>query len=121
MLPSSATGTKIASLKAMADRTLAQRVAALERQMEGKTLQQHFREHAELVERLLIYRLEESEKRQDAKWDARLDIKLAALEERQDAKWDTKLAAREQRQDTKWDTRFVALENLAKEILRRLS
>ena len=106
MLPSSPPGTKLASLKAMDDRTLAQRVAALERQMEGKTLQQHFREQAELIDQLFVYRFEEFEKRQDAKWDAKLDFKLAALEERQDAKWDT---------------RFTSLESLVKEILSRLS
>ena len=66
----------------MADRTLALRVAALERQTEGKTLQQHFREQAELIDQLFVYRFEEFEKQQDAKWDAKLDTKLAALEER---------------------------------------
>jgi hypothetical protein len=72
--------------------------------MEGKTLQQHFREHAELVERLLVYSFEEFERRQDAKWDTRLDIKLAALDERLDAK----LAAMEMRLDAKWDASWMS-------------
>ena len=117
MLPSSDNGHEARILEDMAHRTLTQRVAALERQMEGKTLQQHFRENAELVERLLVYYLEESERRQDANWDTKLDTKLAALEERQDAK----LAAMGMQLDTKWDTRFTALENLATAILGRLS
>jgi hypothetical protein len=43
----------------------------------------------------------------------KLDVKLAALEERQDAK----LAAMGMQLDTKWDKRFTALENLATAIL----
>ena len=107
MLPSSATGTKIASLKAMADRTLAQRVGPSRGRWKGRRSSNTL-ETAELVERLLIYRLEESEKRQDAKWDARLDIKLAALEERRGCEVDTKLPRASRRAGHEWDTRFVA-------------
>jgi hypothetical protein len=35
----------------MADKTLDQRVAILEASMGGKTLEEHFREHAELIDR----------------------------------------------------------------------
>ena len=42
--------------------------------MAGKTLETHFREQAELFDRLSIYRFEEFDK----KWDAKIDVKLEA-------------------------------------------
>jgi hypothetical protein len=35
----------------MADKSLQQRVAIIEQSMDGKTLQEHFREHGELMDR----------------------------------------------------------------------
>ena len=91
----------------MAERTLEQRVAALEKQMGDKTLQEHFREHAELVDRLLVYRFDEFEKKLDAKWDARLDVKLAAFEERLDAKWEKRFDEKfEQKFEEKFEQKF---------------
>ena len=40
-----------AALRGMADKSLDERVALLERYMAGKTLEGHFREHAELIDR----------------------------------------------------------------------
>jgi hypothetical protein len=105
----------------MAERTLEERVAALEKQMGGKTLQEHFREQAELIDR----RFDEFEKRQDAKWEARLDTKLDALEKRLDAKWDQKF---EQKFEEKFEQKFspvrvqlTAIEDVVRTILIRLS
>jgi hypothetical protein len=44
----------------------------------GETLQEHFREHGELIDRLLVYRLDEQDKKWDAKLDAKLEAKLEA-------------------------------------------
>jgi hypothetical protein len=81
----------------MPEKSLEARVAAIEKQMAGKTLETHFREHAELIDRrfaesfrenaelmdrLLAYRFEES----DRKWDQKLAAGLAGLEERIDIK-----------------------------------
>lgn len=54
----------------MAEKTLEERVSFLEAQLENRTLEQHFREQAELIDRLLVYRFEGLGK----KWDAKLDI-----------------------------------------------
>ena len=132
MLRSSSTAWSWHSQRAMAQRTLEQRVATLEKQMGGKIWQEHFREHAELIDQ----RFADFEKRQDAKWDTRLDVKLAALEKR----WDAKLAAMEMRLDAKWEPKFnqkfeskfeekfrpvrvqlTAIEDVVRTILNRLS
>ena len=84
----------------MVEKTLEERVAALENQMQGKTLQQHFREHAELFDQMFAYRFEEFKRELGVDWDARL-------------------AAFEGRQDAKWDKRFTALEDILKLILSR--
>jgi hypothetical protein len=47
----------------MANRSLEVRVAAIEAQLAGKTLDEHFREQAELIDKRFAVR--------DAKWDAR--------------------------------------------------
>jgi hypothetical protein len=49
MLPSS--GMLPAASQGMADKSLDQRVALLERSMGDKTLEEHFRQHAELIDR----------------------------------------------------------------------
>ena len=117
----------------MAERTLEQRVAALEKQMEGKPLREHFREQAELIDRLFVYRFEEFEKRLDAKWDAKLDVKLAAFEERLDAKWEKRFDEKfEQKFEEKFELKFeekfrpvriqlTTIENAVMTILSRLS
>jgi hypothetical protein len=57
----------------MANRSLEVRVAAIEAQLAGKTLEEHFREQAELIDKRFAVR--------DAKWDGRFrnierDIKV---------------------------------------------
>jgi hypothetical protein len=59
----------------MAEKTLEERVAALETQMLGKNLQKHFRDQAELIDRMFAYRFEEFDKT----WDAKLEAKLEPL------------------------------------------
>ena len=68
----------------MAEKTIEGRLSALEAQLENKTIGQHFREQAELIDRLF----EGLDKTLDTKLDARLsslenglDAKLAALGE----------------------------------------
>jgi hypothetical protein len=45
----------------------------------GKTLEEHFREQAELIDRLFIYRFDEMDKRWDAKLEAKFELKLAPI------------------------------------------
>jgi hypothetical protein len=47
----------------MARKSIEERVASIEAQLAGKTLEEHFREQAELIDRRFAVR--------DAKWDAR--------------------------------------------------
>jgi hypothetical protein len=51
----------------MAEKSLEQPVSVIEAQLAGKTLQEHFREQAELIDRLFAYRFEEL----DRKWGPR--------------------------------------------------
>jgi hypothetical protein len=86
----------------MPDRSLEERVAALEGQMGGKTLQEHFREQAELIDRLFDYRFDQLEK----KFNARLEESHARLEEKLDAKFDRKLAELEEKLETKLEEKL---------------
>jgi len=54
------------------DASVVGRVAALEAQLANKTLEQHFREQTELIDRLFAYRFGEFERKQDEKLDAKL-------------------------------------------------
>jgi hypothetical protein len=56
----------------------------------NRTLEEHFREQAELIDRLFVYRFEEF----DEKWDATLDFKLANLEGKLEARLETKFDAK---------------------------
>ena len=51
----------------MAKKSLEDRVSAIEAQLAGKTLQEHFREQAELIDQLFDYRFEQLDK----KWGPR--------------------------------------------------
>jgi hypothetical protein len=51
----------------MAKKSLEERVSAIEAELAGKTLEEHFREQAELIDRLFAYRFEELDK----KWGPR--------------------------------------------------
>jgi CHASE3 domain sensor protein len=59
----------------MAEKSLEERVAALEAQMLGNNLQEHFRDQAELIDRMFAYRFEEFDK----KWDDKLEAKLEPI------------------------------------------
>ena len=98
----------------MAERTLEQRVAALEKQMQGKTLQEHFREQAELIDRLFVYRFEEFEKRLDEKWERRFDEKF---EEKFEQKFEEKFEEKFQPVRAQLNT----IEDLVKTVLSRLN
>jgi hypothetical protein len=74
-------GARFALQPRMAEKTLEERVSLLEAQLENKTLEQHFRELAELIDRLFVYRFEGLDKKRDAK----LDVRLANLEDKLDA------------------------------------
>jgi hypothetical protein len=79
----------------MAKKSLEERVSAIEAQLGGKTLQEHFREQAELIDRLFAFRFRELEDRWDAKLDAtletKLEQKLEALETKLDRTFEIKL------------------------------
>ena len=90
-----------------------QRVAALEEQMQGKTLQEHFREQAERFDRAFGYRFEEFEKKMDAK--------LGALETRLDAKWEQKFEQTFEQKFSPVRVQLTAIEDVVRTILRRLS
>jgi len=55
---------------------LAVRIATLEGKVGSKTIEEQFREQAELIDRLFLYRLAEMDK----KWDERLDRKLDPIQ-----------------------------------------
>lgn len=70
----------------MTKKSLEERVAALEYVLGGKTLQQHFDEHAKVIERLINYHFDQFEERLFKKWDAEMSAECAGLEERQGEK-----------------------------------
>jgi hypothetical protein len=57
----------------MAAKSLADRVAALEAKMGDKTIQEQFREQAERIDLLFVYRFDEFDKRWDEKLETRLE------------------------------------------------
>jgi hypothetical protein len=98
----SVVGAVFALSPCMSEKSLEERVSAIEAQLGNKTLEQHFREQAELIDRrfaesfreqgelidrLFVYRFDEF----DAKWDAKLDSKLANLEGKLETKFDAKI------------------------------
>ena len=83
----------------MTEKTLADRVAALEAKVGSKTIDQQFREQAELIDRLFTYRFEEFDK----KWDAKLDSKLGKLERSLEARLEQKL-------ETKFDAKLKPIQ-----------
>ena len=112
MLPSS--GTHLAQVGRMTAKSLADRVAALEVKVGSKTIEEQFREQAELIDQLFIYRFDEMEKRWDAKLDATLEAKL---ETKLEAKLETKL-------ETKLEpirSDLAAVKDVVKIILARLT
>lgn len=85
----------------MAEKTIEERLSALEAQLENKTIEQHFREQAELIDRLFVYRFEGLDKKLEPKLDARLsslenrlDAKLAALGESLESRVDVRIEAK---------------------------
>jgi CHASE3 domain sensor protein len=59
----------------MAKRSMEERVSAIEAQLAGKTLEEHFREQAELIDE----RFSEQDKKWDAKLEAKFESKLAPI------------------------------------------
>jgi hypothetical protein len=112
----------------MAAKSLAVRVAALEAKVGGRTIEEQFREQAELIDRLFAFQFEEFDK----KWDAKFDSRLVNFENRLDAKFDTRLAKFEDGLDAKFDAKFeeklepirtdlAAVRDAVKIILTRLT
>ena len=83
----------------MAEKTLADRVAALEAKVGSKTIDEQFREQAELIDRLFTYRFEEFDKT----WDAKLGMKLAKLERSLEARLEQTL-------ETKFDAKLKPIQ-----------
>ena len=61
-----------------------ERVAALEAKVGDKTIEEQFREQAELIDRLFSYRFGEF----DRKWEAKLNARFAEFDRQWDAKFD---------------------------------
>ena len=59
--------------------------------MGNKTLEKHFREQAELIDRLFVYRLKELDKKRDVALASKLTNLEDALEARLDRKFDARL------------------------------
>jgi hypothetical protein len=94
-------GAGFALQPCMAEKTIEERLSALEAQLENKTIEQHFREQAELIDRLFLYRFEGLDKKLEAKLDARLsslenrlDARLAALGESLESRVDIRIEAK---------------------------
>jgi hypothetical protein len=89
----------------MARKSLEERVSALEAQMAGKTLEEHFREQSQLIDRAFAYRFAEFEK----KWEARPEEKLAKLEAKLEAKFEERLETKlEEKLETKLEAKLEA-------------
>ena len=106
----------------MAAKSLTERVAALEAQVGSKSIEEQFREQAELIDRLFIYRFDEF----DTKWEAKLDIRLQKLEERLDAKLEAKLESKleaklEQKFEQKFEEKLGPIRTDIAMILARLA
>jgi len=108
----------------MVEKSLEARVAALEGQLAGKTLEEHFREQSSLIDRLFVYRNAELEK----KIDAKLDRRFAQFEKSSDAKRDRKFAEFGEKFDAKLESlesrlnvKLGAIQDAVRLILTRLS
>ena len=111
---------------------MADRVAALEAKVGSKSIEEQFREQAELIDRLFAYRFEENDKKWDAKLDQRfgeldlrfgdLDLRFGDLELRF-GDLELKFGALERKLDEKLEpikTDLAALTDAVKLILMRL-
>ena len=76
-------GTNLAQAHGMTAKSLAERVAALEAKVGDKSIQEQFREQAELIDRLFTDRFQE--------YDKSMDAKLAKLETKLETKLEAKL------------------------------
>ena len=63
----------------MTAKSLAVRVAALEAKVGSKTIEEQFREQAELIDQLFVYRFDEFDKKWDAKLETKLEEKLGPI------------------------------------------
>ena len=71
----------------MPEKTWDERIAAIEAQLGDKSLEEHFREQAELIHRLFAYRFGEF----DQRWNVNFDARLATLEDSLESRLETKL------------------------------
>ena len=86
----------------MAKESLEERVSAIEAQLGDKTLQEHFREQAELIDRLFAYHLGVIDKRfgqvdkrfdeMDKRLGEKMDQRFNEMYKRWDAKFESNLA-----------------------------
>ena len=78
----------------MAKKSLEERVSAIEAQLGDKTLQEHFRNQAELIDRLFAYHLGEIDKRfgqMDKRFDE-MDKRFDEMDKAWDMKFEMNLA-----------------------------
>ena len=77
-------------LRRMAEKTLVERISAIEAQLGTIPIEEHFREQAELIDRVFVYRFDEFER----KWDAKLESLEARLKAEFEIMLDSKLEAK---------------------------
>jgi uncharacterized protein YukE len=100
-------GARLALRCRMAKKSLEERVSAIEAQLGGKTLQEHFREQAELIDRLFAYRFGEMDKR----FGERMDRRFGEMDKRFGEKMDKRFEEMDERWNVKLDAKFES--NLA--------
>jgi hypothetical protein len=61
-----------ATQRSMAEKSLEERIAALEAQSAHKPIEEHFDEQGELIDRVFVYRLEECDRKSEARLESRL-------------------------------------------------
>ena len=92
----------------MAEKSVEERISAIEAQLGTIPIEDHFREQAELIDRVFVYRFEEFER----KWEARLESfesRLGSVESRLESV-EFKLGSLESRIES-FETRFESLES----------
>ena len=63
----------------MAEKSSEERIAAIEAQLGNVPIEEHFREQAELIDRVFACRLDECERKWEATLDSTLESKLESL------------------------------------------
>lgn len=110
MLPSS--GTRLAHVGCMAAKSLADRVAALEAKLGTKSIEEQFREQAELIDRRFSQEFSEQAQLMDRRFSQEFSEQAQLI--------DRLFAYRFEELDKKWAPRFTSIERALGIILKKL-